>query len=206
MKKLSEIKAISEMKTIGDLNLNLEQKKEWAINNYPNVVLAVREMEAIANSEDTIDLSTTNVDWASACELHSNMRGSYPFYASYMEGALEEAYDEVGCIEGAIQKLSLSYYMFNFAYENAVVFRINELKNFIDSGTKVEALNFNKMNDYIKSIRNKDGDFVYFGETNEPIVVKGLSSELKAKADENGMIKLSDMVEDLKLRMEKETA
>tara|TARA_B110000211_G_C13959492_1_gene499904 strand:- start:758 stop:1048 length:291 start_codon:yes stop_codon:yes gene_type:complete len=96
--------------------------------------------------------------------------------------------------------------MFNFAYENAVVFRINELKNFIDSGTKVEALNFNKMNDYIKSIRNKDGDFVYFGETNEPIVVKGLSSELKAKADENGMIKLSDMVEDLKLRMEKETA
>jgi hypothetical protein len=27
MKKLSEIKAISEMKTIGDLNLNLEQKK-----------------------------------------------------------------------------------------------------------------------------------------------------------------------------------
>ena len=62
MKKLSEIKAISEMKTIGDLNLNLEQKKEWAINNYANVVLAVREMEAIANSEDTIDLSTTNVD------------------------------------------------------------------------------------------------------------------------------------------------
>ena len=55
---------------------------------------------------------------------------------------------------------------------SAFIVFINELKNFIDSGTKVEALNFNKMNDYIKSIRNKDGDFVYFGETDEPTVDK----------------------------------
>ena len=204
MKRLSEIKAISEMKTIGDLNLNLEQKKEWAINNYANVVFAVREMEAITNSEDTIDLSTTNVDWASACELHSNMRGSYPIYAKYMEGALEEAYDEVGCIKEAIQKLSLNYYMFNFAYENAVMFRLNEFKNFIDSGTKVEALNFNKMNDYIKSITNEEGDFVYFADTDEPIVVKSManamSAELKEKADaNNGIVSLADVTADMEV-------
>jgi len=32
------------------------------------------------------------------------------------------------------------------------------------------------MNDCIKSIRNKDGGFVYFGETDEPIVVKKLKT------------------------------
>ena len=164
----------------GRLNLkefSSTEKKKWAKAQYDNAVLAVRETEAIAYSSEDIDVKTTKVNWKDAVELHSNMRGGYEFYSNYMTTELAniEVADESE-VEDVIQQLCIDYYMFNFAYENAVVFRLNEWKQYFEKGIKPQPLNFNKMEEFCLSIKNEDGDFVYFADTNEPIVVKGMGS------------------------------
>ena len=54
---------------------------------------------------------------------------------------------------------------------------------------------------------NEDGDFVYFADSKQPIVVRsmynGMSDELKAKCDtNNGIVSLADYTDDMERRME----
>ena len=198
--------------TVGDLGLSYEEKSALVKKQYDNAVKAVREIEALESSAD-IDFATTDVDWNSACEFHSNIKdeqtfGKYEYHMKTLEGkeveSVEDGYTQV-------QKQAFRFYTFNFAWENATTFRIQLFKDFmIDAeipcfySVTRNAEQFDVFKEYINSITNEEGDFVYFADTDEPIVVKsmanGMSAELKAKADaNNGIVSLADYTADMEV-------
>ena len=158
--------------------LNSLEMKERVQALYDNAVLAVRETEAILHKRERIDVRTTKVNWRDAVELHSDMRGSTAFFNDSFAINFRDVEVDNACeLEELVQDFCIDYYMFNFAYENAVVYRLNELKQYIEKGIKPQPLNFNKMDEFCLSIKNENGDFVYFADSDEPIVVKGIGNK-----------------------------
>jgi len=204
------MKIVSERKTIADLNLNKKERMAVAKRLYNNAVLAVREIEAISNSAD-MDLSKTHVDWNSACELHSFLNESKQF-SNYMDKNVKgkTVKDLVGAKE-LVQKSAYDFYVFNFAWENATAFRLDLMNDYIKENQlpcwysiRRNSEQYDVFRQYITSITNEEGDFVYFADTDEPIVVKsmanGISAELKAKADaNNGLFSVVDFVADMEV-------
>lgn len=80
------MKIETKRKRIGDLSLSNEEKSALVKKQYDNAVKAVREIEELENSAD-IDFATTDVDWNSACEFHSNIKGeqALAIYKNHMD-------------------------------------------------------------------------------------------------------------------------
>jgi len=206
------MKIETKRKRIGDLSLSNEEKSALVKKQYDNAVKAVREIEELENSAD-IDFATTDVDWNSACEFHSNIKGEqalaiYKNHMDTLEGK-EVENDYVAYVK--VQQQAFRFYTFNFAWENATTFRIELFKDFIIDAeipcfysVQRNAEQFDAFKEYINSITNEEGDFVYFADTDKPIVVKsmanGMSAELKAKADaNNGIVSLADYTKDMEV-------
>ena len=162
------MKIVSKRKTIADLGLNKKQQIAMSKVLYDNAVLAVREIEAIEGSGD-MDLSKTKVDWNSACELHSFIKESEQFN-KYKDKNVEGK--TVKDLEGAkelVQKSAYDFYVFNFAWENATAFRLDLVNDYIKENQlpcwysiRRNSEQYDVFKQYITSITNEEGDFVYF--------------------------------------------
>jgi hypothetical protein len=204
------MKIESKRKTIGDLSLSNEEKSALVKGLYKNAVKAVREIEELSNSAD-IDFATTDVDWNSACEFHSNIKGeqAYEIYRNHMDTVKGKEVENDYEAYLKVQQQAFSFYTFNFAWENATTFRIELFKDFmVDAeipnfySVQRNAEQYDAFKEYMISITNEEGNFVYFADTDEPIVVEsmanGMSDELKAKADaNNGIVSIADYTEDM---------
>ena len=158
---------------------------------YENLVLAVRETEA------NVPFAESRVDWHFASLCLCVVNGN------------SEQFDEVqtsAALKGnkTAQAFGYEWWKFNYAFENYTVYAIEQFRQTM----LVKDTNWNVgFGTWIREQMNEDGDFVYFADSKQPIVVRsmynGMSDELKAKCDaNNGIVSLADYTDDMERRME----
>ena len=191
--------------------VNINNTSNWIVENeyhfgtyafdkraYDNMVLAVRETEA------KVDFADSKVDWHFACTCLAFLSPSHQQHYVDVEKSTMMKGNETA------QAFGFSWWQFNYAFENMTVFKIECFKQtFLLKKTTDEFnyCNFSGFAEWMKDNKNEDGDFVYFADSDKPIVVRsmynGMSDELKAKCDaNNGIVSLADYTDDKEQQME----
>ena len=108
------------------------------------------------------------------------------------------------------QAFAFNWWQFNYAFNNRTVFNIEIFKQIFLLKKSEYEFDYNPFSGFAKWMKdntNEDGDFVYFADSDKPIVVRsmynGMSDELKAKCDaNNGIVSLADYTDDKEQQME----
>ena len=159
---------------------------------YDNLVLAVRETEA------KVDFADSKVDWHFACTCLAALS------PLHLQRYLDVEKHTMMKGDETAQAFGYEWWEFNYAFENYTVYAIEQFRQTMllkDSNWNVG------FGTWIREQVNEDGDFVYFADSKQPIVVRsmynGMSDELKAKCDaNNGIVSLADLTDDIEQRME----